>query len=496
MSADSSVKRFDTAVRTALLECGVTAGDLLVAAVSGGPDSLSLLHALSHLRDGMGLRLHGAHLDHGLRGAASKSDARFVADTSRGLGIGLTAEAADVAALRRRKGLSLEEAAREARYEFLARVVAEQAAKAVVLGHTADDQAETVLMNIIRGSGLAGVRGMKSSASRTIAGQDFLLLRPLLGVSGKETRDYCARLKLHPRFDESNLSTEPRRNRVRLELLPLLEQLNPAVRDALIRLSRNAAQAEEHLAMVVDAVWQDAVSEHQGRIVLAKGVFLRLDPAVQSHLLRRAVAGLKGDLDGVHHGHVEDMTGMMSGPAGRSLDLPGGLRFSTGYSEATIASTRLAPCPLPPLEGEHELRIPGETAVGDWRVTARVLDRSEVDASEQDWKADDRRPIGTPTDLDPGRLAVFLSYDAVGGRLNVRGRSPGDRFHPLGMAGRKKLQDVLVDDKVPRGWRDRVPLVVADGGIVWVVGWRIADWAKVEDEDARLLELRFELESP
>ena len=496
MSADKSVERFDRHARAALLECGVTSGDLLVVAVSGGPDSLSLLHALSHIRSGMGLRLHCAHLDHGLRGDASKSDARFVADACRGLGIGLTADAVDVAALRRRKRVSLEEAAREARYEFLARVAAELGAKAVVLGHTSDDQAETVLMNIVRGSGLAGLRGMQLSSTRAIAGAGLLLLRPLLGVSGQETRDYCDRLKLDPRLDESNLSTQFRRNRVRLELLPLLEQLNPAVRDALVRLSRNAAQAEAHLNAEVDAVWHDAVSEAQGRVVLAKGVFIRLDPAVQSHLLLRAVAGLKGGIDGVHQGHIEDMTRLMSGPAGRSLDLPGGLRFSTGYSEATIAPARLATCPLPPLEGEHELSIPGETAIGGWRVAARVLESSEVDALERVLKANDRRSTGVPTGLDPVRSAVLLSYDAVGGRLNVRGRRPGDRFQPLGMAGSKKLQDVLVDDKVPRGWRDRVPLVVTDRGIAWIVGWRIADWAKVKDTDGRLLELRFEPISP
>ncbi len=485
MSADNSVERFDSSARAALLECGFTAGDLLVVAVSGGPDSLSLLHALSHLSAGMGLRLHAAHLDHRLRGAASASDARFVADTCRGLSIGLTAKSVDVAAPGSRKGLSLEEAAREARYGFLARVVAEQGAKAVVLGHTADDQAETVLMNIVRGSGLAGLRGMRPSATRVIGGTDVLLLRPLLGVSGQETRGYCARLKLYPRHDDSNLSTEFTRNRVRLELLPLLEQLNPGVRDALARLSRNAAQAEAHLDIEVDTVWRDAVSEAEGGVILEKAVLLRLNPAVRSHLLRRAVAALKGDLDRVHQGHIDDMVRLMSGPAGRSLDLPGGLRFSTGYSEATIAPARLVSCPMPPLEGEHILRIPGETAVGGWRVTASVLDRGDAHAYERDRRA--------PAGMDPNRSAVFLSYDSLGERLIVRGRRPGDRFQPLGMPGHKKLQDILVDDKVPRAWRDRVPLVVTERGIAWIVGSRTADWARVKGADATVLELRFEL---
>jgi tRNA(Ile)-lysidine synthase len=140
---------------------------------------------------------------------------------------------------------------------------------------------------------------------------------------------------------------------------------------------------------------------------------------------------------------------------------------------------------MPPLEGEHILRIPGETAVGGWRVTASVLDRGDAHAYERDRRA--------PAGMDPNRSAVFLSYDSLGERLIVRGRRPGDRFQPLGMPGHKKLQDILVDDKVPRAWRDRVPLVVTERGIAWIVGSRTADWARVKGADATVLELRFEL---
>ena len=491
MGTDRSVERFEREVGKALLEGGVTKGDLLVAAVSGGPDSLALLHALVRLRADTGFELHGAHLDHGLRGEASSEDAAFVADTCGTLGVGFTAGAADVPALRKDSGRSLEEAAREARYKFLARVADEQGARAIVLGHTADDQAETVLMNIIRGSGLTGLRGMAATARRNIAGADVLLLRPLLGLSKLATREYCRALGLRPRLDESNLSREPRRNRVRLELIPLMEELNPAVRDALIRLSRNAAQVAEHLEREVDAVWPDAVRQERDRVRVAKDVFLGLAPAVQTHLLRRAVARVKGGLDGVEQSHVEDMARLLAGPAGRTLDLPGGLRFSAGYAEAIIAPAGLDLFPLPPIEGEHELTVPGETMVGGWQVTARLVAGSEGKAAERARNLGDSGPAGIIRGPDPDGILAHLSFDAVGRRLAVRGRRAGDRFEPLGMAGHKKVQDFMVDSRIPRGLRDRVPLVVSERGIAWIVGWRIAEWAKVGDADETVLRLSF-----
>ena len=289
MRTDRAVSRLERHVSRALQAGDVTQHSALIVAVSGGPDSLALLHALCRLKSGLGLELHGAHLDHALRGEESADDARFVAETFRLLGLAHTSERADVRAFQKRHRLSLEEAARRVRYDFLARVAREQGAGAVALGHTSDDQAETVLMNIIRGSGLAGLRGMETAARHTIGGQDILLLRPLLHSTRKDTLDYCSALGLRPRVDRTNLSTALRRNRVRLELLPALEQYNPAVRDALIRLSRSAAQEVAHLDGMVDGVWQRAVRQSDGYVAVSKDAALRLDPALRAHLLRQAV---------------------------------------------------------------------------------------------------------------------------------------------------------------------------------------------------------------
>lgn len=483
MRTDRGVARLERHVSQALQAKGVTEHRALIVAVSGGPDSLALLHALCRLRDGLGLELHGAHLDHALRGEDSEADARFVAETFRLLGLAHTSERADVRAYQRRHRLSLEEAARRVRYDFLARVAREQGAGAVALGHTSDDQAETVLMNIMRGSGLAGLRGMETAARHTIGGQDVLLLRPLLHSTRKDTVHYCDALGLRPRMDRTNLSTAPRRNRVRLELLPAMEQYNPAVRGALIRLSRSAALEVAHLDAMVDGVWQSAVRQSEGCVAVSKDAALRLDPALRAHLLRRAVRLVKGDLKEIDQYHVDSMARLLDGRVGRALDLPGGLRFTVGYTEATVTAAERDCCPLPPLEGEHPLNVPGETLIHGWRVTAALVEPGSGPASNG------------PREYAPGGLRALLRWRPVAGGLHVRARRPGDRFQPLGMAGRKKLQDFMVDAKVPRRWRDSVPLVLSSVGIVWVVGWRTAEWARAKEADAPLLELVFALES-
>ena len=439
---------------------------------------MALLHALCRLQPNLEMDLHCAHLDHGLRGDASRDDALFVAETCRDLGVELTAGTADVKAMRQETKLSPEEAARDARYRFLAQAASDRRADAIVLGHTADDQAETVLMHIVRGSGLAGLRGMEPSSRRSIGGYEVALLRPLLALSKRDAIEYCGALGLTPRLDESNLSPEPTRNRVRLELLPLLEQLNPAVRESIIALSRNASQVLAHLEGRVESVWADTVRIERDHVALSRSVFLGLEPAVQSHLLRRAVAEVKGDLRGVGQGHIEEMALLMSGPAGRCLDLPGALRFSSGYTESVIAPAGLDLCPLPPIDGQWELMVPGETRAGRWRVSARLADRDENRRPETDGPG-------------PDGFVAHLSVDAVGDRLRVRARTAGDRFEPAGMQGRKKVQDFLVDAKVPREWRDRVPMVVSERGIAWIVGWRVAEWAKATPGDGAVLEVRF-----
>ena len=447
----------------------------IVAAVSGGPDSMALLLLLERLREPLDFDLHVAHADHGLRGEEAREDARFVESAARDMGLPVTIGHLDVDALRAGRRMSLEEAAREARYAFLVETAASIEASAIALGHTADDQAETVLMHLLRGSGTSGLAGMPevSHLSASRYGERMALVRPLLDFTKAETHAYCELSGVTPRQDSSNSSLEFTRNRVRLELLPQLEQYNPRFREALLRLSASAAHDLDFLEQAAaEARQRLEVSEVQEGIAFSRSGFLALHPAVRRHLLRILYRELAGATNELTHRHVEDMVRLSSGRTGAWMELPGGLRFEVGYNTLRLSPVRDLPPQGPSIAGEHALSIPGETFVGSWCVHAELLPPVRGHA-------------------EGGSHIAVLDADRAGHRLCVRSRRPGDRIWPLGMSGSRKVQDLMVDDKTPVAERDGVPLVVSEHGVVWVVGHRMAQWARVREDTKRVLRLKF-----
>ena len=458
-------------VKAALERAGYTGGDnLLVVAVSGGPDSMALLYSLLSLRDSAGLRLHVAHLNHNFRDEAEE-DARFASAVANQLGLPVTIEKADPLAYQKKTGLSsFEEAAREVRYGFLARVAERNGAVALALGHTADDLAETVLMHIIRGSGIHGLRGMEEvSTWRSREGdRKAVLLRPLLDVMKSETAAYCRQRGIAFREDPGNRLLRFTRNRVRHELLPTLESYNPRIKDALVRLAHSSALNVDYLEGEVANVWPTVAEQRDHSIVLDSGLLASLHPLLRRMMLRKAYQQLVGDTRRLEEVHLKAMEDFATGPPGRDMNLPRGLHLHTGYGQLILGRGMDAQNPLPPLGGEHRLSLPTSgdkevTEIPGWRITARLVPSSEVHV------------------VDP--LIASLSLGAIGGSLRIRTRRPGDRFQPFGMDREKKLQDFYVNEKIPRAWRDRIPLIVSERGIAWVVGHRIAHWARLKERD-------------
>ena len=481
------------------------AGRRILVALSGGPDSLTLLHALHSARNDCGLTLCGAHLNHRLRGAESDADAEFAASTFAQIGIPFTCESADVAAYRDKRRLSLEDAARQVRYAFLADAAERHGADAIALGHTADDQAETVLMHIIRGSGLDGIRGMQTLDTHRIAGvserkgdgkdkdtdKKVVLFRPLLNTTRAQTHAYCAALGLTPRIDSSNASPEFLRNRIRLELMPLLEQMNPSMQAALLRLARNATQDSDYIRERAAAVWADVAQitgYGRSKVVALNTAALRHEhPAIQGYVLRFAIEAVGGE---VTQRHILDATRLLNGAPGKMLNLPENLRFTTDYGKAFIGKAdaldeRLPS--LPKLRGEFPLAVPGEVQAGAWRIRATV---EELKTSEHEKTLADARKIAASAEWQDGTTIVeTLDFDSAGSGLRIRARQAGDRFQPLGMAGSKSLRAFMIDARVPRRWREGLPLLVSERGIVCVPAWRIADWARITDSTKRVLRL-------
>jgi len=451
-------------------------GGRLVVAVSGGPDSVCLLHILAKLQKELKVNLHVAHLNHQLRGAESDADAQYVSDLARQLGIPATIEGRGIKEYRAEHRLSLEEAAREVRYSFLAEVAKATGAEWVAVGHTEDDHIETILMHLIRGTGTRGLKGLQPYTEWKSKTGSIIIIRPLLEVSRRETEDYCQSHELKPRIDASNISLSPLRNRIRHQLLPLLKSYNPGIVQALLRTGQIASDDIAFLDKEVAQLWDDVIQEQPNTIVLDKERFDRLPPTLKRYLFRAAAERLLGSAKDIEMRHIEEMTSALDKPAGKRLSLPRGLILSLEYDRYLLTSDPTALSPLPILNGEFQLGIPGKTRLPGWRIEATIIDPSAV------------KGMG----LIKNDFTAYLDLDKTGNKLVVRGRRAGDRFQPLGLDQPKKIGEFMIDAKIPRAWRWHVPIVCSPEHIIWVVGWRIDERVKVSDKTKQVLCLKFE----
>jgi tRNA(Ile)-lysidine synthase len=476
------ISMLERRVARALKAAGYSGNDTrLVVAVSGGPDSSALLYSLHRLGKDHGLHIHVAHLNHNFRQEAD-ADALFVAGMARDLGLSATVEKRDPIEFQsKRRITSFEQAARELRYHFLGEVARSVGAATVVVGHTADDLAETVLQHIIRGSGLHGLRGMTELSPwpwpRESPG--LRLFRPLLTCTKADTAFYCQELGKEFRDDPANYLPRFTRNRIRHHLLPLLaEEYNPRITDSLVRLARTAALELDFLEKQTDEAWAGVVEGDAGPntdvIRLRRSALVSLHPALRRLLLRRGYTYLRGNARRLQESHLVNMEELATtGSSGRRVELPGGICLDSTHESLVLSKgIEVGQCPYPAWRGELFLTLP--TSVGaetiirgpGWQMTARLLERVHLDSNA----------FGD-------EHTALLDRNSLEGEVRLRTRLPGDRFQPLGMTQEKKLQDFFIDAHVPRHWRDAVPLLVCEQRIAWVVGYRIAEWAKARLED-------------
>ncbi|HEY4036945.1 MAG TPA: tRNA lysidine(34) synthetase TilS [Ktedonobacteraceae bacterium] len=468
----------------------------IVVAVSGGADSLCLLHLL-HQLCGPGkrypaLQLHVAHLNHQLRGQESERDAAVVAQLARSWDLPVTIGSIDVATLARQEHRSLEEAARVARYRFLREVAQGQL---IAVAHHQDDQVETLLLHWLRGGGLASMVALQPRQ------QD--IIRPLLCVTHADILAYCEQYHLLPLEDASNSDLRFLRNRIRHELLPLLTELNPGIRETLLR---NAEIMQVDFAWIedqIDRYWPQIVSSEQDDCIgLRLPVLRKLPPSLQRHLLRRATARLhagQSALELRHYHLIEQLIHRESSGATLTLHLPNHLHVRrTGDTlefqlvQEESGRTKALTEPV-----EVQLPIPGRVAIAGtpWIAMAemlpdKLLQQVRMALQCQDWAA-------VWQVLPSMRYTVYVDADQLNGGqehrslpvLHVRTRRDGDRMRPLGMAYEKKVQDVLVDKYIPRAQRDQIPLFFAAKHCVWLAGIHLDDRVRLTKETRNIVRL-------
>ncbi len=446
----------------------IRSGDRVLVGVSGGPDSTALLLLLASLRKSLSFEIEAAHFDHRLRSRrAAASEERFVRELTNRLEVPLHTGTGDVKARSKSNRESIEAAARELRYRFLASTAAKAGCQVVAVGHTLDDQAETVLLHLLRGSGLRGLAGMAPSAPWPVgASPTPRLIRPMLHLSRGDTASCCNHAGLSAVDDPSNRSAKHTRSRIRHELLPLLREFNPRIEGALARLAASSAGDVEALeALASGAITKSSTRREVG---LHRKRLSDLPASLQHHAVRLAFQQLFGDTRNLTDRHIRAVVAANSGGTGVQLHLPRKVRAQVQRTSIVLSTESKTPRPLP--KRSVALRVPGDISFGSWKMSAELLRCKPHVLSDND-----------------GLLAV-LDADACRA-LRVRKRRDGDRFQPLGMQREKKLQDFFVDARVPRDVRDSLPILDTERGIAWVVTHRPAEWAKVTNATKRYLRI-------
>ena len=459
-------------------------GDRIVAAVSGGPDSTAMLDLLASEAAPMGFSLAVAHLDHMLRGEASEADGLFVRGMASSLGLEVFCGREDVRALARREKRSVEEAGRIARSRFLERVAASWGASSVALGHHRDDLAEGILMRILQGSGVSGLAAIRP----VVAGAGAQIIRPLIAASRRQIMEHLQARSLPFRTDETNEDPSYLRNRVRSRLLPLLEaEFNPKVAEALCRCADLLREEDAYMA-TVGAEW---LERNAGRpphrsagMDLPAEPLLSLPLALRRRVVREALLRCGASPRRLRFDQIQQiLEGLERRRTGARVVIADGYVADLERGHLVLSRRGSA---VPPPAAEAQVVIPGRTPIpwGGGAIVTRTISREG---------------LSEPLSAGSGPLA-HLDFDRTGPALALRRRRPGDRFHPLGAPGSRKLSDFFCDMHLPASLRDGVPLLVAAqpagsdraapdpaGEIAWVVGSRISERFKVTPATRRIL---------
>jgi len=444
-------------------------GETVVLAVSGGPDSLCLLHLFNRFAEEMQLKLVVAHLNHCLR-PEGKAEAEGVGGLAKRLGLPCEIKAVDINKLKKELGIGEEEAGRKARYDLMLETAKKYGAKSIATGHHRDDQAETILLNILRGSSVDGLAGILPRRFW----KGFFLIRPLLCLQRQEIESFCKKQGFEPYIDSSNLETNYKRNQVRLKLIPCLEKnYNPKIRDSLAGLAEFAARDRLFLQYLARKKYKEMVKAFQDGSAFKIDDLQALPDALKSRVLYMALRKYLPS-GKIYRYHLERLLDLAeNGLTGSRVTLPGGFSGQVSYDRLLLSMVENRPTKL---ETPLRLTVPGRVTLPEgYSITSRIVDRKAIQ-----WP--------------PKKHQAFIDYCCLPrGDLQIRFRLPGDIFHPQGAPGAKKLKEFFIDQKIPRFRRDETPLVTVGSDIVWVAGVRISEKYRTRESTETVLVLEYKV---
>lgn len=447
----------------------INPGNRVLVALSGGPDSVFLFHALMALHRELGISLIAGHLNHCLRGAESNRDEAFVKKLAKKEGVKLISAKRDVAGYAKRKKLSIETAARELRRELLLKTAEKYNCQRIATGHTLNDQAETVLMHVVRGSGLAGLKGIPPINGRFI--------RPLLGISREEIVGWLRLHGLSWREDATNLSRECLRNRVRLDLIPGLEKYNPRIIQSLSRLAQAAGNDLDLIEEVTIEAAEHSLKFHKIKIIIDLSIFNGYNKGLKNNLIRMATARLAGPLAVPSFDRMEEcLRWLAQGRTGSRLEVCPGLWADISFGKATVALVGKAASPSREGLRARRLAMPGVTAFNGFRIRSSLLKNGRG---------------FDPAQASPGQ-AFFDRAKLEGMAITVGRRRPGDTMILFGSNSPKRIKELFIDAKVPRGERDGWPVIRRGHDVLWLPGIRRSRLAPVDARTREIVKLEME----
>lgn len=457
--------------------------DYVIVGVSGGADSVCLLFVLHKLREQLPFSLAAAHVEHGIRGGASLADAAFVGGLCGRLGIPFEMKRVDARAKAAAEKLSEEEAGRLLRYGFFEELAERETGSGgrkarIAVAHNADDQAETILWNLVRGSGLKGLTGMRPVREK--------IIRPLLSCNRKEIEDYLRERGIDWRTDATNLQTGYTRNRLRLKVLPLLErECNAGAARHIVMAGEKLAKAEQYLCAQAEAAYRQCVlsrpSEKKGaKVILDRKRFLEKEEIIQEYILRFALEESGAGLKNITSGHIEDIRKIAGMQGRKELDLPGGIKagaegdrlfLGLGNAGESDSAGGASGGIFMNLQENIDIFVPSGIKIGNIAIKFSI----------EPWK----KQI-----IPEKKYTKWFDYDTIENKLQVRNRLPGDFLTVTEEGGHKKLKDYLIDEKVPHEKRGQLLLLAEGHHILWAVGYRISEAYKISDKTKRILKVQ------
>jgi len=453
--------------------------DAVLVGVSGGPDSMALLHMLIRLAPKWRLSLGVAHLDHRLRDADSKQDAQFVAALCKKLHLPFFMQAQDVAAFKKENKFSIEMAGRHARYQFYDQTAKKGPFNKIALGHHADDNAELILMNLLRGSGPLGMAGIPPI-------RDHRFVRPLIYLRRDEILYFLRKNNIEYLIDPSNNDTRFLRNRIRHQLLPdLAEFYNPKIAEALNRFSLIARAEEDWFNSQTHSIFDDIAKISPDRVEIPIDGLSGIHVALQRRVLRKAIRHVKGDLKKITYQHIDTVYHLVQKDSDDDrADLPDYVTIERKNERLLIF--RHTDSRLRKNSGKTATDPLYQYLIYDPASQPQPLLIRET-GFKITWSA------GGVDDLNASTIAghaiAYFDMDKIIWPLMVRNFHPGDRFHPLGMKGSQKLKNFFINNKIPREKRQRIPIILNKGEIIWVVGYRMGEPAKITDKTQNILKI-------